>query len=170
MRSMTQMPAIIRGLEEWQHYLEGMWHPIKIWTDHKNLEYFRVTQQLNQWQARWLLYLSRFDFTLHHKPGHSMSKPNMLSHRADHRSRQGNNNNFTLLSPTLFHIHVLSSVHLEGDKHNILKEVRQSLWQDAQEEPVERAAWELCKDKDWGTVKSAEWSESDGLLMFRGIL
>jgi hypothetical protein len=30
------------------------------------------------------------------------------------------------------------------------------------------AAHELCKDKGRHTVKSAEWSESDGLLMFRG--
>jgi hypothetical protein len=65
----TKMLAIIRGLEEWRHYLEGARHPVKIWTDHKNLEYFRVAQKLNCRQARWSLYLSRFDFTLHHKPG-----------------------------------------------------------------------------------------------------
>jgi transposase InsO family protein len=37
-----------------------------------------------------------------------------------------------------------------------------------QEESVAKAARELRKDKSRGTVKSAEWSESDGLLMFRG--
>jgi hypothetical protein len=63
------MLAIIRRLKEWRHYLEGTRHPIEIWTDHKNLEYFQVTKKLNQCQARWSLYLSRFDFTLHHKPG-----------------------------------------------------------------------------------------------------
>jgi hypothetical protein len=36
----TKMLAIIRGLEEWRHYLEGARHPVEIWTDHKNLEYF----------------------------------------------------------------------------------------------------------------------------------
>jgi hypothetical protein len=35
----TEMLAIIRGLEEWRHYLEGTRHPIEIWTNHKNLEY-----------------------------------------------------------------------------------------------------------------------------------
>jgi hypothetical protein len=35
-----------------------------------------------------------------------------------------------------------------------------------QEESVVKAARELWKDKGIGTVKSAEWSESDGLLMF----
>jgi hypothetical protein len=42
----TEIVAIIRGLEKWLHYLEGMQHPIKIWTDHK-IEYFRVSQKLN---------------------------------------------------------------------------------------------------------------------------
>jgi hypothetical protein len=36
----TEMLAIIQGLEEWRHYLEGARHPVDIWTDHKNLEYF----------------------------------------------------------------------------------------------------------------------------------
>jgi hypothetical protein len=35
----TEMLAIIRGLEELRHYLEGARHPVEIWTDHKNLEY-----------------------------------------------------------------------------------------------------------------------------------
>jgi hypothetical protein len=40
----TEMLAIIRALEEWRHYLEGAKHSIEILTNHKNLEYFRVTQ------------------------------------------------------------------------------------------------------------------------------
>jgi hypothetical protein len=36
-----------------------------------------------------------------------------------------------------------------------------------QEESVVKAARELWKDKGRGMVKSAEWSKSDGLLMFR---
>jgi hypothetical protein len=36
-----EMLAIIRALEEWQHFLEGTQHPAEIWTDHKNLEYFQ---------------------------------------------------------------------------------------------------------------------------------
>jgi len=32
--------AIIRVLEEWRHFLGGAQHPVEIWTDHKNLEYF----------------------------------------------------------------------------------------------------------------------------------
>jgi hypothetical protein len=116
----TEMLAIIQGLEEWRHCLEGASHPVEIWTNHKNLEYFRVTQKLNCRQARWLLYLSRFNFTLHHKPGQSMGKPDALSRWADHASGQGENDNLVLLAPELFRIHTLAGIRLEGDERNIL--------------------------------------------------
>jgi hypothetical protein len=97
-----------------------------------------------------------------------MGKPDALSRRADHGSGHGDNNNLTLLAPELFRIHALAGVRLEGDKRNILREVWCSLKDDVQEESVAKAARELWKDKGRGTIKSAEWSESDGLLMFCG--
>jgi hypothetical protein len=131
-----EMLAIIHTLEEWQHYLEGAQHPVEIWTNHKNLEYFWVAQKLNQRQARWSLYLSRFDFTLHHKPGCSMGKPDVLLRHED-------NKDVTLLGPDLFHIHALSGVDIIGEERNILKEIRRSLCDDQQEEAVAKAAAEL---------------------------
>jgi hypothetical protein len=116
----TEMLAIIQGLEEWRHYLEGARHLVEIWTDHKNLEYFQVAQKLNRRQARWSLYLSHFDFTLHHKLGQSMGKPNTLSRWSDHGSGQGDNDNLMLLAPELFWIHALAGARLEDDKCNIL--------------------------------------------------
>jgi len=53
-----EMLAIVRELEAWRHLLEGMQYKFKIWTDHKNLEYFMKAQKLNWRQARWALYLS----------------------------------------------------------------------------------------------------------------
>jgi len=52
--------------------------------DHKNLEYFMKVQKLNQRQAQWALYLSRFDFTLKYVSETKMGKANGLS-----RSRKG---------------------------------------------------------------------------------
>src|ERR1700675_3587751 len=74
---------------KWRHYLEGVHQPFEIWTAHKNLEYFWTAQKLNCHQARWSLYLSRFNFTLHQKPGRSMGKPDALSCHADHGSCKG---------------------------------------------------------------------------------
>ena len=42
-----EMLAIIWCLEAWRHFLEGAKDQFKIWTDHKNLEYFMKTQKLN---------------------------------------------------------------------------------------------------------------------------
>jgi RNase H-like domain found in reverse transcriptase len=81
-----EMLAIVRALEEWRHFLEGSKHQIEIWTDHKNLEYFCTAEKLNRRQALWSLYLSRFNFELHHRPGVTIGKSDALSHRSDHGS------------------------------------------------------------------------------------
>jgi hypothetical protein len=49
-----------------------------------------------------------------------MGKPDALSRRADHGSRQGDNDNLTLLAPELFRIHALAGVRLKGEGRNIL--------------------------------------------------
>jgi hypothetical protein len=73
-----------------------------------------------------------------------------------------------LLAPELFRIHALAGTRLEGKEYNILRKVWCSLRDRVQEEAVAKAARELQKDKGRGMVKSAEWSESDGPLMFCG--
>ena len=42
-----EMLTIIRALEEWWHFLEGAQLKFKIWTDHKNLEYFQTSKKIN---------------------------------------------------------------------------------------------------------------------------
>ena len=61
-----ELLSVIRALKEWRHLLEGATHAIEIYNDHRNLTFFMEAQNLNRRQARWSLYLSRFDFTLHH--------------------------------------------------------------------------------------------------------
>jgi hypothetical protein len=73
-----EMLVVIQALEEWHHFLEGGKHPLEIWTDHKNLEDFQTAWKLNQRQARWSLFLSHFDFSLHYCPRRTMGKPNAL--------------------------------------------------------------------------------------------
>ena len=68
----------MRGLENWRHLLEGAKFKFKIWTDHKNLEYFMKAQKLNRRQAQWL---SKFNFTLKHVPDTKIRKADELSIR-----------------------------------------------------------------------------------------
>ena len=78
-----EMLAIIWCLEAQRHFLERAKDWFEIWTDHKNLKYFMKAQKLNQRQARWLLYLSGFDFALKHVAGRSIGRADSLSRRVD---------------------------------------------------------------------------------------
>ena len=71
--------AIMYALKEWRPYLLDAHETFEIWTDHKNLSYFRKVQDLNSHQARWYLKLQDFDYTLHRIPGTSNSKADILS-------------------------------------------------------------------------------------------
>lgn len=94
-----ELLAIVRALEEWRPYLEGSPHRVTIYSDHKNLEYFMTTRDLNRRQARWSLFLNRFWFLIEHRAGHLSGGPDGLSRRPDHEPPDGarDNSNQTLL-------------------------------------------------------------------------
>jgi hypothetical protein len=43
-----ELLAIIRALREWKVYLKEMVKPVTVYTDHKSLEYFMTTKELNR--------------------------------------------------------------------------------------------------------------------------
>lgn len=161
-----EMLAIIRALDEWRHYLEGTQHPFEIWTDHKNLQYFMTSQKLSRRQARWSLFLSRFDFTLHHRPGKKSVKPDALSRRPDHKKGENDNQNVVLLKPSYFKIQALKQGHvlLTGSENDLLKKIREAKELDEQ---VVKAVKEL-RNSSTKKVDGEEWSEEQGLILFRG--
>ena len=67
-----ELLAIIRALEEWRYYIQGSLHTTTIYSDHANLGYFKLPQNLSPQQARWALYISEFDLKLVHIPGVKM--------------------------------------------------------------------------------------------------
>ncbi len=143
-----ELLAVMRGLEQWRHFLEGAKHSVEIWTDHKNLEYFRTAQNLNQRQARWSLYLSCFDYLLHHRPGTSMGEPDALSRRADLGLSGKSNQGIVLLNPSVFRIHALRADLVHRAEQDIVREIRESLETGGTtEEPVARAARALREDR-----------------------
>jgi Reverse transcriptase (RNA-dependent DNA polymerase)/RNase H-like domain found in reverse transcriptase/Integrase zinc binding domain/Chromo (CHRromatin Organisation MOdifier) domain/Aspartyl protease len=64
-----EMLAVVESMRHWRHYLEGSRHPIQVLSDHKNLEPFMTTKNLNRRQARWAELLANYDFVLVHVPG-----------------------------------------------------------------------------------------------------
>jgi hypothetical protein len=134
--------------------------------DHKNLEYFMSAKQLNCRQAQWSLYLTQFDFLLHHRPGKSMGKPDALSQRADHGTSADDNSNITLLTPKLFAVRALEGLEFAGPELNILHDICKGIKNPA-EEPIAKATAQLRKSST-RSLRSREWSNRDGLLYFHG--
>ena len=75
----SEMLAIIRALEAWRHYLEGLPSQFEIQSDHDSLRYWRTAQHLTRRQARWALYLSRFDFVTCLRVGQGWQRRLMIS-------------------------------------------------------------------------------------------
>ena len=77
-----ELLAIIRAFEEWRPELAGYeGEPTKVLTDHKNLEYFMDTKQLNARQARWAEFLSQYNFQVQYRRGVSNVKADTLTRR-----------------------------------------------------------------------------------------
>ena len=63
--------AIVKSFETWWSELASvdLKRPVKVYTNHKNLEHFMTTKQLNWQQACWAEFLSEFNFKISYKPG-----------------------------------------------------------------------------------------------------
>lgn len=77
-----ELLAIVRAFEEWEPELAGVDDPIKVLSDHKNLEYFMTSKRLNRRQARWAEFLSEFNFKIQYRPGNQGTKPDALTRRS----------------------------------------------------------------------------------------
>jgi len=63
-----ELLAIIKALEEWRPELGGTEDKFEVITDHKNLQHFMSTKLLNQRQAQWSEFPSRFNFRIVYRP------------------------------------------------------------------------------------------------------
>src|SRR6266446_6379255 len=103
-----------------------------------------TAKQLNWRQACWSLYLARFDFLLHHKPGKLMGKPDALSRRADHGTGSDDNSNIMLLAPQLFAAQALEGLEVVGSELDILCDIHKGVKQPSKE-PITKVVQQLCK-------------------------
>ena len=83
-------------------------------------------QNLNRRQAQYVLYLSRFNFTLKHIPGIKIEKVNKLSKKPDWKvGVENNNNNQTLIKGQLDQIGILGKLEEKKKKEEKLKRKKQ---------------------------------------------
>ena len=98
-----ELLAVIRGLKTWKHYLWGSPFPVKVFTDHKNLLYFKEPHKLNRRQAGWMLDISDYDLKLIHVPGRELAGLDALPRRPNLIPKEDNDNKqITLLPKSLF--------------------------------------------------------------------
>src|ERR1700730_11010352 len=84
-----ELLTIFEAFSTWRHYLEGSETPVDVVTNHKNLEYFSMVCLLIQHQARWLEFLSQFNFMIRFCPGRLRMKPNALTRCWDIYPKEG---------------------------------------------------------------------------------
>ena len=155
-----EMLAIIRGLESWRHLLEEAQFKFEIWTDHKNLEYFMKVQKLNQRQAQWALYLSRFDFNLKHVLGTRMGKADGLSRRSDWKVGVKKDNEDQVLIKDNW-ICNLQEVVIEGPEVELLEKIKKARSKD---KDVVRVVEEMKKAKV-KELRENEWKIERELVL-----
>jgi len=160
-----EMLAVIRCLEAWRHFLEGAKGKFEIWSDHKNLEYFMSNQKLNRRQARWALYLSRFDFILKHVPGQRMGKVDGLSRRPDwERGVERDNKEQMLVKREWLEARAAEVSEVVIDGVDILDRIRKSK---AKDDEVVKAVEEM-KRAGVKVLRDEEWREHEGLMLKEG--
>ena len=78
--------AIIRCFEKWRFEFEATDLSMKIFTDHKSLEYFMTTKKLIRRQIRWFEFLSQYNFVIMYQSDAQNVKTNALIKRFNDQS------------------------------------------------------------------------------------
>ena len=64
-----EMLTIVECFKHWRHYLKGSKYPVRVRSDHKNMEIFMSTKIPNHRQVHWAEFLSGYNFVLDHISG-----------------------------------------------------------------------------------------------------
>jgi hypothetical protein len=154
------MLGVIYGLKMGRKFFLGAQEPVRIRTDHKNLQYFREPQKLTGRQARWVTFMQDYNFTFEYIPGETNIVADLLSRRQD--LNEGVSAEKQIMLPdSLFHIRKISphaddnydpfdslltrKIHLKDDvdeRRSALREIHDS---PAGGHPVIANTWDLVK-------------------------
>ena len=131
-----EMMAVVQAFREWRRYLLQSPHKTVVLTDHKNLEYFRASHDLQRRQIRWQVELDEFYFGFQHRPGKQSVKPDALSRKFDHEEAKKDNKAQILLPDKWFinsieamdvQVPFLEELYKEQCKDEIIQEFNKRL-------------------------------------------
>jgi len=120
-------------------------------------------QKLNRKQARWALYLSRFDFVLKHIAGSKMGKADRLSRRPDWEVRaEKNNKEQILVKKEWLEVKRIRVTEVVIEGADLLGKVRKCKARDDEVvkvvEEIKQAEVKMLRDKEW-CLKDGLWKE-----------
>ena len=116
---------------------------------------------MNQRQARWSLYLSRFDFALKHIAGKSMGRADSLSRRVNWAEGvERDNENQVMLKREWIEVRAMEQL-VEGPEEEIMKKIKEA--RDKDEEVIKVV--EEMKKTGVKTLRDEEWQIEEGLVL-----
>ena len=121
-------------------------------------------QKLNQRQARWSLYLLRFDFALKHVAGKSMGRADSLSRRVDWAEGiDKDNKNQVMLKEEWLEVRAMEQL-VKGLEEEIVKKIKEA--RDKNEKVIK--AVEEMKKAGVKMLRNEEWQIKEELVLKEG--
>ncbi len=90
------------ALKNWRPLLVGSPHKIIIYSDHLNLQYWRLPQRISRRVAREVLELSEYDFEIRHLPGRLNGRADALSRHPGYDQGENDNKDVVVLPDRIF--------------------------------------------------------------------
>ncbi len=90
------------ALKNWRPLLAGSPHKIIIYSDHLNLQYWRLPQRISRRVAREVLELSEYDFEIRHLPGRLNGRADALLRRPGYDQGENDNKDVVVLPDRIF--------------------------------------------------------------------
>ena len=119
---------------------------------------------MNRRQARWSLYLSRFDFALKHVAGKSMGRADSLSRRVDWvEGIERDNENQVMLKKEWLEVRAMEQL-VEGPEEEIVKKIKEV--RDKDEEVIKVV--EEMKKAGVKTLRDEKGQIEEGLVLKEG--
>jgi hypothetical protein len=162
-----EMLGLVRTLEDWQHFLEGLPDPFEVLIDHKNMEWWLAMQNLNHRQARWTIYLSHFNFNICYIQGKT-NHMNVLSRSAILSKYEDGTDNRGVVVIKLEQLIAAVQCHYMSDRDSLTSHIHEASAREAEVieglKFLEKHAPHALTD---GTML---WKEEDGLVFYKGKL
>ena len=119
-------------------------HIITIYTNHKNLTFYRSAHRIARRVARYLGKLANYHFTLVHKPG-TLNHTDAFSRWPDHDTETLDNEDIVVLGPELF-ANAIELLNLEQKVFTVQEEYKEWITELQQSSPLDKieGRWFYC--------------------------